>query len=484
MHFRRLFKLRQPLVDQVVADMRHAHGAARGSGAARFGGAVVRQLDRFARDVAFRELAFLRDLFNGVPVSIARGEIHRAVDAGRIFAQLEFDRAHGFDERAPVDRAEKTQAADAVADRDLAGGLALRFDLDQLLDGGAVLGQSLLDPRQRQGQRRALALQAACQLGDKRTQHRRCRTRHVGDDENQTLRVRLGDFHHAVGPIVGEFAVDGAGGDAGGGAAQIFDQRKAQHDRDRPQFAELERSDFLVRDYEAVETFRVDPAVAVRNGLESDVVDAWESGGGAAREPRQFAAVAFWQMVPGRADLLFDQVKIVEQPFAGRGDAAVCLDRRAEQVAGVAQNHFVFSQPREQLIGRAPVAQAVHAGQIPAVLLHLVGAEQLRAQRRFVLGELACRVLAKQACRQIAQGVENLGAAQSHFNVPSKGAARDALVPAMSTAMVCRASAAEGPPATMFKAVSAWLKLGGRCSQVDRNSLILTFASAQRKTAY
>ena len=48
------------------------------------------------------------------------------------------------------------------------GGLLLRLELHQLLDRVARLGEALLDPGQRQRERRALALQAARELGDER----------------------------------------------------------------------------------------------------------------------------------------------------------------------------------------------------------------------------------------------------------------------------------------------------------------------------
>jgi hypothetical protein len=43
-----------------------------------------------------------------------------------------------------------------------------------------------------------------------------------------------------------------------------------------PQLAELESRDRLVGRDETPQTFRVQPPVAVRDGLEGDVVDAWE----------------------------------------------------------------------------------------------------------------------------------------------------------------------------------------------------------------
>ena len=168
-------------------------------------------------------------------------------------------------------------------------------------------------------------------------------------------------------------------------AAQILDQRQPQHDGNGPQFAQLERRHRLVGRHEAGKALRVDPAVAVRDRLEREVVDARKPGGGPVRQSGKLAAVPLGQVPLGRADLLFDQVEIVEQPFRGGRDAAVCRDRRGQQVANLDQDALVLGQPRQQLVGAAR-RQPVRDREALAVLLHLIGAEQLRSQRRLLVG--------------------------------------------------------------------------------------------------
>ena len=63
------------------------------------------------------------------------------------------------------------------------------FRLDELHDGLAGLGQTLLDPGERQGQRGAPALQAPGQLGHEGADHRRVGAHHVGDHQDQAARV-------------------------------------------------------------------------------------------------------------------------------------------------------------------------------------------------------------------------------------------------------------------------------------------------------
>ena len=173
---------------------------------------------------------------------------------------------------------------------------------------------------------------------------------------------RLGDLHHLVGPGVG--AVRG----------RSCRRRSARATRRRFSISasrsmigmahnspSLSGGDRLVGGDEAAEALRVDPAVAVRDRLQRDVVDARQPGRRAVRQARQFPAVAFGQVPLGRADLLFDQVEVVEQPFAGRRDPAVRRDRRGQQVAGFEQDALVLGQPREQLVRRAARRQPVRA---------------------------------------------------------------------------------------------------------------------------
>jgi hypothetical protein len=110
----------------------------------------------------------------------------------------------------------------------------------------------------------------------------------------------------------------------------------------------------------------------------------------------------------GRADLLFDQVEIIEEPFAGRGDAAIGSDRFGEQLADVFEDFFVLGEAGQQLVGRAARRQAVRGSERPAVLLHLVGAVELRSQRRFFARVLRERIGAAEARDYFQQSIWNL----------------------------------------------------------------------------
>ena len=76
-------------------------------------------------------------------------------------------------------------------------------------------------------------------------------------------------------------------------AAEILDQRQAQHDGNGPQFAQLQGGDGLVGGDEAAENFRIHPPIAVRDRLQRDVIDARQTGRWAVHQARQFPAVPF-----------------------------------------------------------------------------------------------------------------------------------------------------------------------------------------------
>src|SRR6185295_5072357 len=106
---------------------------------------------------------------------------------------------------------------------------------------------------------------------------------------------------------------------------------------------------------------------------------------------------------PCGAYLIFDEVKIVEQPFAGRGAGAAFLDRRRQQVAGLQQDAFVVHKAREQQVARATGTEGVQSRQRPAVLLHLVGAEQFRSKRRLFRGVIGHPAAAPEQCEHLQQ---------------------------------------------------------------------------------
>ncbi len=411
---------RAPAADEVVADVvqpllvgrrRGAHRRRRPRGApggARRGGRR-RQCHRVLRDLGLRCLRDARQRLDGVAVAVAGAEVHLRVDAGRVAAQRLLDGRQRLDEVAPVHRAEQAQAADAVGDRDLVGRLLLALGVDALLDGRAALAQALFEPGQRQRQRRALALQPARELGHEGARQRRLGARHVGDEEDELARRLLGRLQHAQRPLRGEVAVAEAGGDERADAAQVLDQRQPEHDGNRPQLAEPQRLHALVGGDEARQRAAREPAVAVRDHLQRQRVDArlaglrgvrGRAGDGAApaagrvrlvgrrlrrrrlaEQARQLAAVALREVAPRGAHLLLDEIEVVEQPFGRRRHAPLGGGGGGELAVDADQHALVVGQPGEQPVGQRLVGDAVAGGQAAGMLRHLLGAVELGAQR-------------------------------------------------------------------------------------------------------
>ena len=153
----------------------------------------------------------------------------------------------------------------------------------------------------------------------------------------------------------------------------------------------------------------------MRDRFERKIVDTRKLGRGPLRQPGKLAAVPLGQVPLGRADLLFDQVEIVEQPFRGGRDAAIGRDRCRQQAANFDQDAFVLGQPCQQLVGRATRRQPVRDREVLAVLLHLIGAEQLRSQRRLFHGVFPGGLGAAEACRDIEQSLKNRSPAHVQF---------------------------------------------------------------------
>ncbi len=376
-HQRHAFEHRPAAVDEPPADMCLLRPVGAGTG-----GSLARQLDRRAGQFVLGQRAVPGHALDRVAIVVARREVHAGVHVGRVLAQRLLHMRQRLDELAPVGRAEQAQAADAVADRHLRGRLVLRLQLHQLLDVLLRVGQVLLDPRQRQRQRGAARVQPARQLGDEGRRHRRVGPRHVGDDQDQPLRVLLGHVEHAVGPAVGELALADRRGDAHGDAAQVLDQRQPQHDRDRPQLAELEHLDGLVRRDEAGQRAAAQATVAMRDGLQRQVIDPRQPRRRPGGQARQLAAVARRQVQLRGAYLFLDEVEVVEQPFAGRRDRPLQLGQARQLRRDVGQHRPVRRKARQQAVGGTGEDELVRRREALAVLRHLVGGEQLRSQRR------------------------------------------------------------------------------------------------------
>jgi hypothetical protein len=102
------------------------------------------------------------------------------------------------------------------------------------------------------------------------------------------------------------------GGDLPGEPAQVLDQDNAQRDRNRPQLADRQRLDALIGGDKAAQDVGVEVAVSMGDKgpghpENARIASEWPVG-----ELGQLAIVAGGQVVPDLADLLLDDVIVVE----------------------------------------------------------------------------------------------------------------------------------------------------------------------------
>ena len=218
--------------------------------------------------------------------------------------------------------------------------------------------QVLFGPCERQGEGGTLALQAAREFGDKGTGQRRPGACHVGDLDHQVAGPHRGGIGHLCRPARGGLLVGAVGADANADTPQVFDQRQAQHDRDGPQLAQIQDLFALVGCDEAAQRAAAESSVAMRDGLQCQVIDPRHRTTGLADarcgKPRQLAAVARRQMAPRDADFFGNQVLVVEQPFGSGRDRLPCSHCLGDQLPCAVQHTFIRREAGQQPVRSVP----------------------------------------------------------------------------------------------------------------------------------
>jgi hypothetical protein len=125
--------------------------------------------------------------------------------------------------------------------------------------------------------------------------------------------------------------------------------------------------------------------------------EAVERSGG---QLRQLPVVAGRQIVANLADLLFDQVVVVEQPLGGRGDCATLADRFRDGAIRFAQSRLVVLQSSGQRSpGRRPRGDGLGRRKALGMLLEALDTEELLADGFFVIPW--------RSLRRVPEGLQN-----------------------------------------------------------------------------
>ena len=288
--------------------------------------ALARAIEEALGEFDLVGLGALRDALEDVAVSVAGGEVHRRVDVDGIVAQDPLDDGDGLDEVGPVEGVEEAQRADGVGDRDLVGGLALLVPHRLAVEAQPPSGQLPSEPR---------VDRLGAELGGLEPLRKAQQ-----EDERLGAGVLL-ELDEDAGQLGGILLLHEAEPLGPGSRrpprprcertttprepTEVLHQRDAQHDRDGPALADRERAYLLVRLHEREQRVALETRVGVGDQADRELVDAGQPLERALREPRQLDAVVGRQVLSDLDDLVLDQVVVVEQPLAGRGDDAPAL---------------------------------------------------------------------------------------------------------------------------------------------------------------
>ena len=330
-------------------------------------------------------------LLDGAAVLVAGGKIHRGKIAA--CAQAGIHQADVLEQLRPVDGGNQAHAVDDVAYRKVGRALALLRMLHHFIDAAALRAEALFQPAQCRGGERVMVTQALGQLCGKRLAQRGAGALVQFPVER---RVRGVFTQQAAGQCVGIGPRAAPGGHLVGQATQVFDQHDAQGDGHCPQLADGQRLDLLIGDDKALQDVRVEVAVGVGDKRPGHAQYPWITGKGTAGEFRQLAVIARRQVIADLANLLFDQVIVVQQPLGCRYHATAVGQFRSTGAVGRKQYLGVVVQPAMQgQHGGRLAADSLGGGQGVGVLFEAFDAEQFFAYRGVIKPWRGCSGMAE-----------------------------------------------------------------------------------------
>ena len=324
--------------DQVVTDVR-------GSGiGAQVLGRLTRALDGAQRDPHLGLAGRVRQRLDRVPVAIAAGELHAAVDAGRVALQDLFDQADALDVLVPIERGAKPKAGDGVAHREVAHRLSLMLRPHGLLHRGAGGIQPLLQLLPEPGGACTVLAHALQQLVHERD------VEHLGKQWQAAARPRaLEGGEAAIRLEAARAALDQLLGQP----VQVLDQGELEHAGPRPQLADREGCDGLIGVDEPVQPVTIESRVAIAEQLDGHGVDACRAGELARGQLRKLSVVARWKVMADLTHLAFHQVEVVEQPLGGGRDRLAPPHVAGEEEIRATEHARVVGQAPQQPRGTA-----------------------------------------------------------------------------------------------------------------------------------
>jgi hypothetical protein len=177
---------------------------------------------------------------------------------------------------------------------------------------------------------------------------------------------------------------DAARGHALRESPEILHEHEAKRDRQGPQLPDRERLHALIGPDESAKRLELDAAVGMRHELPGEPVNAGRILELAVGKLGQLAIETGREILLDLANLLLDDVKIVQQPLGARRDRAGLAARLRDQPVRMHQDPGVFAQPRQKPPAAAFSRMDVMLGrESPRELLEVLGREELRPNGRF-----------------------------------------------------------------------------------------------------
>ncbi len=202
------------------------------------------------------------------------------------------------------------------------------------------------------------------------------------EDEPDRLRLAPASAQQTVGDRIGLLACCAAEHNALGEAPQILDEHDPQRDRDCPELANGQRLDILVGTNKALQHLEVEAAV----GVGDEGPGHTEHAGIACERPvgelRQLPVIAGGEIGADLADLLFDDMKIVDQPFGCGCDRVTGVDGFGDGPVCAEQHGFVVGKAAGQRVPSIRLCcHRLRNSEAPGVLFEALYAEQLFPNR-------------------------------------------------------------------------------------------------------
>ena len=164
-----------------------------------------------------------------------------------------------------------------------------------------------------------------------------------------------------------------------GETSEVFDQHDPERDRDRPELADRQRLHLLVGAHEAAQHFGIEVAVSVGDEGPGQAEHPRISGERPVGQLRQLPIVAGRQRGADFANLPFDEIIVVDQPFSRWRDGAALIDRFGYHAIGVEQYGAIVGEPAGQRVALDRLRRdRLRDREASRVLLQALDAEQLR----------------------------------------------------------------------------------------------------------